>query len=76
MGEENTLGEECVLDKRYRGRLETAFAESDKVVLLEIGTEVFLHLKEFFYQCSFRKDFLMLETTMRRSFIIKKNMRL
>jgi hypothetical protein len=70
------LGEEVLLDKRYSGRhLETAYAESESVSVLELSTDAFMRVKELFYESGLKKDFLMLETTMRRVFVIKKNLR-
>lgn len=73
--DENTLGEECLLDKKFACRLETAFAVSEKAGVLEITTENFLRVKEFMYESGLKRDFLMLESTMRRNLIIKKNLR-
>jgi hypothetical protein len=73
--EDNTLGEECILDKRYTSRLETVYADSEQAGVLEISTEGFLMIKELMYESGLKKDFLMLESTMRRNYINKKNIR-
>ena len=73
--EENTLGEESILDKKYTQRLETAYAESEKAGVIEITTDEFVRLKELFYEAGLKKDFLMIESVLRRNYISKKNLR-
>ena len=73
--EDNTIGEECIFDKKYVKRQETVYVESDKAGVLELTTSAFMILKEIMYECGHKKDFLMLETILRRNFILKKNMR-
>lgn len=34
--EENTIGEECIFDKKYSQRHETVYVDSDKAGILEI----------------------------------------
>ena len=59
MNEEGTLGEESLLDKRYNGnRLETAYASSNKVSVLELSMQSFMNVKELFYESGLKKDYL------------------
>lgn len=65
-----------MFDKRYLGRrLETAYAESEKVSVIELSTEAFMNVKEMFYDAGLKKDFLMIETVMRRNYTNKKSLR-
>lgn len=74
--EEHSLGEECIFDKKYTKRQETAYVESEKAGILELTTASLMTLKEILYECGFKKDFLMIETILRRNFVIKKNLRI
>ena len=73
---ENILGVENIFEKKYIKRMETAYADGDQAVVLQISTLSFMNLKEDFYESGLKKDFLMIESTMRRNFVLKKNMRL
>jgi hypothetical protein len=72
---ENTLGEEFLLDRKFSQRKESAFVESPKALLIEITLTDFLKVKEIMYEMGLKKDYLMLESLMRRNFTIKKNLR-
>ena len=74
--EENTLGEEAILDKRYTYRKESTFVESLESYLFELSPENFIKIKEMLYEMGLKKDFLMIESTLRRNFMLKKNFRL
>jgi hypothetical protein len=74
--EENTLGEESLLDKKYFGRMESAFVESQNALLIEVTIDSFMKIKELLYEIGLKKDFLMIESILRRNFVLKKNSRL
>jgi hypothetical protein len=73
---DNTLGEESFLDKKNSLRKESAFVESENALLIELSTLEFQRVKEVIYELGLKKDFLMLESIMRRNFVNKKNNRL
>ncbi len=76
MNEDGTLGEESLLDKRNSGlRLETAYAITPKVSVLELSIESFINVKELFFESGLKKDYLLLESVMRRNYVTKKNLR-
>ena len=51
------------------------YSESDKAGVLEVTADEFIRIKELMYESGLKKDFLMLESTLRRNFFNKKNLR-
>jgi hypothetical protein len=76
LSEENTLGEEVILDRRFKTRKESAFVEGSIAYLIEITADKFFKIKELLYEIGLKKDFLMLESILRRNFMQKKSLRL
>ena len=75
INDENTIGEECIFDKRFLMRAETVFADSEVSGTLELSTTRFMNLKEILYENGFKKDFLMIESVLKRNYVLKKNLK-
>jgi hypothetical protein len=69
----NTIGEEIILDRVYKKRRESAVAESEKVITMEVKRNSYIRIKEMLFEMGLRKDLLTLETIMRRSLFLKRN---
>lgn len=74
--EENTVGEDSVLNiKSSEAKMETVFAESDKVGVLEVTAHQFGRVKGILYEAGLKTDFLTLEAILRKNATLKKNLR-
>jgi hypothetical protein len=51
------------------------YSETEVAGTLEIGTGTFMNLKEILYENGFKKDFLTIESMLRRNYVLKKNLR-
>ncbi|CDW73008.1 UNKNOWN [Stylonychia lemnae] len=76
LGTENTLGEEVIFDKKFQKRQESAFVISEIAIICEITVEQFLNIKGLIYELGNKKDYLYLETLLKRNYMNKKNLRI
>lgn len=79
---ENTLGEECIQDNKLKipttknvNYLETAFCLSESCTAIFINAESIPRLKLSANENDCSKDFINLENSLRRNFILKRSIR-
>jgi hypothetical protein len=56
-------------------RSETCFSDSEVAGTLELSAGRFMNLKEILYENGYKKDFLMIESMLRRNYVLKKNLK-